>query len=258
MAVDRELFQKGFTEATVPNWPCPECGATLLLDKESLRDRETTASRTGHRHRTGGPPWGESTFCCLLHCSRQKECREPVALVGKATEDVDADERGETILSTYYEPVYFFPALRLFSVPDAVPKEVREFISQAFSLFKASPPGCVGRIRAAIEKMLSIEGIPLYPRRGRRRPLPLHSRIELWRKKAPTLADKLIATKWIANEGVHRSVTIDDAFDALDILEFVLEEHYGRRSHAIQKLSTEIIKRKRPRSAVRPQKGQAV
>lgn len=57
-------------------------------------------------------------------------------------------------------------------------------------------------------------------------------------KKNGQLADKLMAIKWVGNAGSHADVVAEnDLLDAYDILCFVLDELYVKRSKRIGALA---------------------
>lgn len=76
----------------------------------------------------------------------------------------------------------------------------------------------------------------------------LHSRIEEFKirvSKYGHLSDQLMAIKWLGNEASHTAgLTRIDIFDALDLLEFVLEELFHGRKIKMQKLAKKINKKK--------------
>lgn len=83
--------------------------------------------------------------------------------------------------------------------------------------------------------------------KGTRVRLPLHQRIVNLGKRNKSLSDALLAVKWLGNVGSHSDdLTKDDLFDALDILETVLDDVFVRHRQAIRKLITAINKKKGP------------
>ena len=89
-------------------------------------------------------------------------------------------------------------------------------------------------------------------RKGEIRPLTLHGRIEIFRKKQPELGAALLAAKWLGNEGAHPAeVRRSDLLDAFELVSHVLDEVILKKGERIRKLAVEINKRRGPRSAAR-------
>src|SRR5258706_385541 len=126
-------------------------------------------------------------------------------------------------------------------------------LSKALYLYLIDPHSSVNHIRQALELILNHEGV--IKRVKRKSPkkgyhiLALDHRItHHWKNPNVNHAEAL---KIIGNEGSHSSgsVTTDDVFDALDILEHVLEDLYSRRAVTVQRLSKAILKRNNTRSS---------
>lgn len=76
--------------------------------------------------------------------------------------------------------------------------------------------------------------------------MTLHARIEEYRKKDPGLGDSLLAVKWLGNAGSHATLTRNDVFDALDMVEHVLDEVFTQRAKTVAKLAKKINKARGP------------
>lgn len=82
---------------------------------------------------------------------------------------------------------------------------------------------------------------------GKRMRLCLHDRIVSMKSKYPTVHNKLLAIKWLGNEGSHPgTLTRDLVFDALDIFESVLDKLYSKHPMTIEKLVHAVNLRKGP------------
>jgi len=225
----------------------------LKVKNGSLAIGESRDSKEAHSHDAWEPAWIDGRFSCLLICLH---CEGEVGLVG--TYEV-RDERGyangEEVGGDvrYYKPLYFTDAPRIFDIPDGTPVDVSDEIGRSFQLYWSDTLACANRIRAAIEALLTAQRVnrSVGGRQSRkcRRMLSLHERIELFMETRPELADKLLAIKWIGNAGTHSAiVTADDLLDAYEILGFVLDEIYVRRSVRIGALARAINRRRAPRS----------
>ena len=93
-------------------------------------------------------------------------------------------------------------------------------------------------------------------KKGKRRGLSLHARIEEFRRKFPNEADMLMAIKWIGNSGSHASekLTKDDTLDGFEILEHVIHKLFETETKRIKKLTKIINKKKGPTKKGRPMK----
>lgn len=82
--------------------------------------------------------------------------------------------------------------------------------------------------------------------------LNLHERVVLFSLRNKDIANHLLAVKWIGNTGSHvGDVTRDDVFDDFQIINYVLDELFLKRSEVVSKLTKQINKAKKPRSAKR-------
>jgi hypothetical protein len=103
-----------------------------------------------------------------------------------------------------------------------------------------------------VESLLDELGIPRFntARGGRRRRIPLHTRIEsIDRPRLVDVRSSLLAIKWIGNVGSHAGpLTQDDIFDAYDLLEIVLRDIYEQDRAKADRLARRINQKKGPRS----------
>ena len=106
-------------------------------------------------------------------------------------------------------------------------------LNEAFRLTFISPSSASNKVRIAIEILLSTFKIPKTEIiKGKRRRISLHNRITKAKNKKPKLGkleDILIALKWIGNSGSHEDsseLTLDDIFNAYELMEHVLSEIY--------------------------------
>ena len=84
---------------------------------------------------------------------------------------------------------------------------------------------------------------------GKRIPITLHNRINLFSQDFPILKDVLTSIKWIGNYASHNEqITRDDILDGYYLLEFSLNKIYDNEEDEIKKITKKIIKTKKPRS----------
>jgi len=83
--------------------------------------------------------------------------------------------------------------------------------------------------------------------KGKRNSLNLHSRLELFKKNQPQIADHLLAIKWIGNSGSHiGKIEKVDILDAFELLEYSLNKLYDNSEKRINNLAREINRVKGP------------
>lgn len=254
MPLQRHIWKDEFALPGSLPWSCRSCAAARLRVKAgSLAEGETRDSKASHSHDAWEPEWIAGRFASILECPH---CSGEVGVTGTyRVQDergyADSKEVGGWV--TYYKPTYFTDAPCIIEIPCATPDSVSNEIERSFQLYWSDHLACANRIRIAVETLLTAQRINRStggPRTGkRRRMLTLHQRIELFSKRQPAFADKLLAIKWIGNAGSHADVvTEDDLLDAYDILCFVLDELYVKRSKRIGALARAINRRKAPRS----------
>jgi hypothetical protein len=233
MPIDRKLWQEDISKHEVPNWPCPNCGATALALPEghflALEDRKSRLRRDdpdAEREATGH-------FACLLKCGK---CEETCAVSGVFDTDELYDKNDFPFFYERGFPKSITPPPRMIHIPEDCPERVRAEVVKAFTLYWSDHASSLNRIRNALELVLSDLGIPntvvvtkppragAPPPKGKKKRLSLHQRIERLEQKRPKLKDiceRMMAVKHLGNAGSHPGVKvqIDDVFDGMDILE---------------------------------------
>lgn len=240
MTFDRKIWERPLGIGITPGWRCPACGnGTLEPDVPLWRTEETRASKDAHASEDWEPDWYEATWVGHFSCSSSR-CGEVVVAVGRATEDYSwADDSS----MRRYNPTYVQPPVHLLALPDGLSDPVRQPLLESFALFWSNPPASAGRIRVALERYLDQMRVPKKrrtSRRGQSRMIPrsLHNRIDVFReaaKKNEELADKLLALKWLCNEGAHDDLLKrEDVLDAFEILDSALDHISGNRERVNQ------------------------
>jgi len=113
------------------------------------------------------------------------------------------------------------------------------------------------QIRVALELLLTERRIPRYTSKdGRRKVLTLHSRIDKFAAtssaKTRHLGELMKAVKRLGNVGSHCSadgrgkLRKADVYDALDLLQYVVDELYSKPSTKMARLAKQINRRKGP------------
>lgn len=247
MTVDREIWKKWFSLDDFKSIPCPLCQrGHFLVNKNNVYQKVTVESEKENEV-YGDPLNYEGRFYALIKCNN---CNDHFHLIGmSAYEEVYKTSNNgypERDYELIYKPVSFYPAPHLIKLSSDIPVEVKNELEIAFAVFWQDFSASGNRIRTAVERILDDFKIPRYKKN--RTKIMLHGRINEFKKRIPKYAhlfDQLMAIKWLGNEGSHTTgLDRNDIFDALDLLEFVLDELYNGREKQLQKLAKKINRRK--------------
>ena len=222
------------------------------MRQKSLIHNETVESLGWHNTDEWCPECIEYTFSAWADCSND-HCKEQFVLVGTGgiEQHYTGDEDGSSEWINCFYPAWVSPTLQLIDLPANCPKTVRESLGDAFALYWSQPEACAGRIRVALEALLTHLGIPEEQANGtgKSSPIILHRRIELFTKQNPEVGNQLMALKWLGNTGSHGSkVTKDDILDGLELLEHSLIEVLEKRSEKMATLAKKLIDKHNPKS----------
>lgn len=248
MPVDRVLWRtEWFKENESPPFQCPTCYRGVLeIDRDSTAEAPTATTRRCSNRADWEQDFWEGRFCCLLKCTN-RGCGESVSMVGHIK--MAYNESNGAPAGGYY-PLYSAPSLHLLPIPPQCPADVAAEIVTGCGLFWCDRPGGMNHLRKAVELIMDHVNVPrrqVVVSGGSRKykMRSLHNRIEVFRLKNPGLADRLEAVKWLGNEGSHGDqVGKEDFFNALDLLEDFVQEHFQCRGKTIQALTRRIIKKK--------------
>ena len=250
MPVDRKFWgSMFFDEKGAPPWPCPNCSrGHLQLEKKSLHSGpdEKTSKNIGHQDFE--PIFWTGRFSCYFTCS-SKQCKETIAALG--IESMGEGSHGQP--ESVYEPLIFFPPLHLFRIPDQTPQPIVNETVSAFALTWIDASGAMNHVRNAIELVMDHLKVPksqMVTKSGMKRRVrrSLHNRIEWYTHADRVLRDRLLAIKWLGNEGSHAGVlTLIDTFDCHDLLESVLVHIFADHQRRLDILAKVINKARGPR-----------
>lgn len=240
--MDKTLWNRGFTEAACPPWPCPTCGSGVVALQPKLLREQMTKESTKHQEEEW---WGFEhvvlSFSAWGECTN-KQCGEQFVISGDGYVDqvpID-DEMSDYEYMNFFTPRFVWPTLRLCTLPENCPQEVADSMHAAFALFWQSKPASAGRIRVALERLLDHLGSPSKTKDNK--PISLGHRIDQFSKDNPDHGAHLLALKWLGNVGSHTAaVETNDLLDAFEVFEHVLAELIGTRSAAVAKLSAQLI-----------------
>ena len=254
-------MKKRFTKDQFPTWTCSSCNRGLLVPlKDTFNFRDTGSSELGRMHEAWEPEWIEYRFCVLLKCNNN-QCREVATLTGNGkVAEVLIYHQGipdQDHIDIFF-PEYCCPPPAVFSIPEDTPDQVRNEILDSFSVFFSLPDVAGNRIRASIEALLTSQKVnktrlkSVAGGKKKRKRLSLHERILKFGEKNQDLSNKLLAIKWLGNEASHTGgLSIDDIFDAYEILNYVLNEIYADNRKRIDELASKINKLRGRRSKKR-------
>lgn len=253
--MDRKLYKLPIGKSGITHFPCPTCGkGSLKIRHDTFHFEETNESKKAHGHDAWDPDWVELVFSCFLECSNEG-CKDVVAStgVGSVSEHYIYDEYGNPEDMDYREdftPTYFVPHLKIFAIPNGAPADVKEEIEKSFALLFCDPQSAANHVRTALEHLLTQLKVKRYSTsNGKRRFLSLHNRIQLLPSTLQHVQDLFFAVKWLGNAGSHSNsaVTIDDVFDAYELMEELLNEMYANKRKQAKSLAKKINKRKGPK-----------
>jgi Domain of unknown function (DUF4145) len=258
--IDHSQWKPPFKREELPQWLCPEChSGQLELVEDSFKEQELLCSRNANEE--GDVDWHKHSYSTLFECSK-KQCRESFSSCGYFEVFITYDS-GEFEGKNYNDlkmcdfrltPEYFYPSLDIFPIPSTCPESVAKEIKLSFQLFFCSPAASGNHIRKSIENILTDKGVKRFgvsKKNHKRTPINLNCRINIYKSKNSSVADHMLAIKWIGNEGSHGELSRDDVLDAYDILEFILDELYVGHGKALKKKVLMINKRKKSLSGAK-------
>ena len=247
----RHLWNSSVSETYCPSWQCPICKkGTLQLRQNSLVHSETIDSLHWHNAEDWGPEYIAYTFSAWADCS-DMQCKEQFVLAGTGgiEQEYTGDEDGSSEWVNCFYPKWVSPTLDMIDLPTKCPRPISQALRDAFALYWSQPEACAGRIRVAVEALLSHLRVPEVEitNAGKTSSLRLHRRIELFAKENPEVGNQLMALKWLGNTGSHgNKVTTGDILDGLELLEHSLVEVLEKRSEKMAALAKKLIDRHGP------------
>jgi hypothetical protein len=254
--MNRDIWKKSFERHSLTSWVCPQCKIGYLAPiSESYVIIETSESKKNHALEDFDPEWIRKKFICMFNCNNIK-CNDIVAVCGESTINTEmymepGMDAPDFRFHDIFYPKHFDPTPHIIIIPSSCPKTISDLIISSYSLYWSDIAACANRIRLVIESILTHYKIRRFGvnNRSKRYLISLNERIRLFRTKNNSIADSLMAIKWIGNEGSHSIKIIqDDLLDAYELLENSLSELFDNHSKRLERIKNEIIKRKGPRS----------
>jgi hypothetical protein len=254
MSVIEALWPDKFTSDNIPQWQCPTCQRGLMALKGKLLNCYESASskKENAEWLPTTVPWSKGVFTCILICNNTR-CQETVALTGTYEIEefwpIDMFSGNPQLSYTeVYTPLTSVPALHVFNLSEHIPMPVNNAIAESFKIFWLDPSSCANKIRTAIEVILTQQNISkVEVVKGKKKYLPLHKRIAMFREIYVDEGEKLEAIKWIGNEGSHGdAITKKDLIDAYDLLSHIIHRLYDTEAERLKRLSRDIVASKGP------------
>jgi hypothetical protein len=132
----------------------------------------------------------------------------------------------------------------MFELPEKCPDKIKLELRAGFRLFWSEPAASAGRLRVSLERLMDHLRIP---KRLNLRRLSLDKRIMKFSEKDPVAGEKLLALKWFGNAGSHRSnISHDDLLKGFEILNFLVAEHFDKRTARVTKLARQMSRKYDP------------
>ncbi|QOY52312.1 DUF4145 domain-containing protein [Candidatus Sulfurimonas baltica] len=246
--INRELYKGYFTHDDMSKWQCPTCnsGSLQVIQDKFLKQHNSETEINYHENWFQAPEMITYTFTALLSCTNPS-CKEVVTCSGTGGVEREQYSYDDYRHVEYFKPVFFYPPLNIFQIPEKTPENVQNSIKSSFSLVFNNKSSAANQVRIAIECLLTHLKIKNYHTSGgRRNKLSLHKRIGLLPTKYQKIKDICLAIKWLGNAGSHcdDDITLDDVFNGYDMLSFVLEELYDNKHTHVTKLAKKINAKK--------------
>jgi len=239
----RQLWKATVRASYCPPYPCPACtDGVIKIVKNTFLEKETTRSKKWRNHDDWDPEWMDYIFSAAGKCN-QEICGQDFFMIGVGgVEPIFDEEYGQALEDTFY-PKYCLPMPNIISIPSNCPETVKLNLLKSFELFWRNPEGCANAIRVALEKLMDHLGVQSTSK-GNKKPVSLHSKIEIYAKNEPIIGGHLMALKWLTNDGSHgATVHPENLLDAYEVLEHCLEEIIENKSKKIEELAKKISKK---------------
>ncbi len=229
-------------------WPCPTCQTGHLRQVP-----ETMNEVASRRERYDDNQYEHlNRFIALLKCD-YPSCSESATVAGDhhTLYISGGGHDGEGFDDHSYEVFSIVPSPLPFKLDKKIPAGIATKVREAAALFWTDHKAAANRSREVIEAVLTDLGIPETKTNGGW--LSLHKRIEkfalLDNGKWAEQAEILEAAKWLGNEGTHATISREEAIDAFDMLEAVLNDIYVRqRDELLKKVKAANTKYGKPKA----------
>jgi Domain of unknown function (DUF4145) len=238
MNFNRNVWKKlSFDSDRNPHWPCPNCGGIIRLLKEKISIEQSKdlpdSVRYISKDETSNIGYIEHRFSGMFICDN---CNLKIASVGYAhafdmgRHPVNAGyfkKAGMTIF-----PTFFDPPLKLFSVSEVCPQNIKWQLENAFALYWNDRSSCANKIRIAIELLMDHQNVP------NPKGMTLHDRILKFKEQNSLFGSFLESAKWIGNAGSHnlKELSKIDLLNGFEFMEHVINQLYPEKDLKLERL----------------------
>ncbi len=238
MPIDRDLWLKHVNETKLPSWRCPTCEKGTLKANKTDRIKKTPSHVDARQGTENWEPYDDyATFAICMTCDNSL-CGEPVIVSG-SSEWVDDELDERHVVSEILRVRAVYPPLRMFQIPDLVPRAVQFEIKRAFELYWVDDQACAAALRAAVERLLDHLQVPKHYPSGDY--MALAKRINVLAASNPNEKESLHALRNAGNLGAHGSeITTESVLDAIELLEDALIEILEIRKTRIDALRAKL------------------
>lgn len=247
MPVKRNLLKEPLKRNEPLGWHCPTCdGGYLGQKRESFYKWETSESRQAHDHEAWDPEWDRFRFIMLLSCNNPI-CREPVIVTGESRREIIQTSWNNYEENEYLYPRHVSPSPLLIPIAENYPEQVSAELRLSFVASWSDFSSAGNHIKTAVERRLDHLGVAK-DKPGKEGEPPV--RLTLGQRIKKLEADEkafshLTAIRWIGNQASHTAeLTRDNIFDALDIVDSILEHLFNDHGKRVKELVEAINKAK--------------
>jgi hypothetical protein len=183
MSFKRNIWKKlSFYSDKNPPWPCPNCSGAIRFIKDKLSISQSNDLPKSVRHitvdETNNLGYLEYRFSGIFVCD---ECHLKITSLGYA----HAFEMGRGPVNASYHrksgkvlfPIFFDPPLKLFSVGESCPQEIKTQLENSFALYWNDRASCANKLRTVIELLMDHQNVP------KAAGSTLHSRIQIFKNQ---------------------------------------------------------------------------
>lgn len=255
MAFAKQYLKRNLKDL-LKSMKCPTCSnGHLIIEKEAHKRNETSHS-FNNLSTPGSGGMNEkyqSIFMDFFKCNNSN-CNESCVLTGliNASPIYVYDDYYKTDVPSHIFKIdikHIEPPIDLIEIPINLPENLKFELRKAFSLFWLDKDSAANKIRTILESLLTHLRIPKTEktRKGTRKKMSLHSRIQKLDKYKQNLSESILAIKWIGNTGSHEAnkLTEDDLVIAFEILEYTLKNIFDKHEDYLLKKIKTINKKKK-------------
>ena len=240
--INRKLYNGWVSKEDMSMWQCPTCDIGLLQvsSDKFIQEYNSTTNINENNEDFNFPYDITYTFTTLLTCSNSS-CKEVVTCSGTGCVEQEQYNYEDSRYVEYFKPIFFYPSLNIFHIPEKTPDNVSSSIKSSFSLLFTNKSSSANQIRVALENLLTHLKVKrtYINASGKRKSYTLHARIELLPSKYSHIQELCLAIKWLGNSGSHsdEELSFDNIFDGYDMISFILNELYDSQEKHAKKLA---------------------